>query len=167
LLCKFGFCNELGQPYQKGSSHQDENTVFVNWLAVDGVGAVLYLLEGEVLLVLARASLWQTGIPTWSFSTIAATPRVPFASKVSMEWSRCPSLYEPRFHSRVFCHVRKAPLGLRGWSRIAHSRTRRTALGAQVSRRPRPLWDWIVKVGETYCRFAQKKLPKWLVAWRI
>jgi hypothetical protein len=117
--------------------------------------------------VLARASLWQTGIPTWSFSTIAATPRVPFASKVSMEWSRCPDLYEPPFHSRVFCHVRKAPLGLRGWSRIAHSRTRRTALGAQVSRRPRPLWDCIVKVGETYCRFAQKKLPKWLVAWRI
>jgi hypothetical protein len=63
-------------------------------------------------------------------------------------------------------YVRRATQGLRGCCRTAHSRTRRTALRAVVSRNPDRGGARVGKPGVTYCRLRQRLLAR-LVASRI
>jgi hypothetical protein len=41
--------------YEECTGHQDENAFITNGLRIDSIGAVLYLLKGQVLRELVRA----------------------------------------------------------------------------------------------------------------
>jgi hypothetical protein len=71
----------LSVTYQKSASHQDENALFANRLCVDGVGTVLYLLEGQVLLGLEHVRFLLKRI---------------ISPEASLQWPRLPVYLVPR-----------------------------------------------------------------------
>ena len=128
LLAKFD--HDSTETYEERACHQNKNTGLTRGLGVESIGAVLDLLEGQVLYVHVSCIRPQPKATlTWSFSTIAGAPRTPDASNVSIEWGRCP-IYISSCVPLVMCvmRLRKAGQGRRGFHRRSCSSTRRTAL---------------------------------------
>lgn len=88
-----GSCDLYCSSYQqRPTDHDQDPTVRIRGLGVDGRDLVLYLLEGEILHAFSVSGLVVIGsfylVHTCSFSTMAPVPCVGAASKVSMESSR-------------------------------------------------------------------------------